>query len=355
MPEPIGVSLPPERRRQLQQLGLRALVKRRFGEEVVASARPLQPGGGVGLLAEGPGGTLAAVFADTPRGLASAIDVAVREGACQLFFFAELNTPAVARRAAEFGLDVRVVDPDGDFEILSADTVSPGDPLPGELLPVAERFRAAALDPVWEHGVLTGEWLGLEVARATMDDDGRVTYDVGVGKHDREGNRLLYPDGPTPDLLAHAVATVAALRRAGPGPHPANLLVPERWLRSVLVEHPDLVGVRTLAPAEPAEEREDLRQRGVAPAWGVDRDGRPTVVVCSVGVDPDLVPQAADARLHAPLWPGAPALASSDWRLVLAVPEGDDHPLTRRAAALLRQPAEVVTVPPTWRTLPPTP
>ncbi|GAC1535666.1 MAG: hypothetical protein NVS3B12_17890 [Acidimicrobiales bacterium] len=348
------MSLPPERRRQLQQLGLRALVKRRFGEEVVASARPLQPGGGAGLLAEGPGGTLVAVFADTPKGLASAIDVAVRKGACQLFFFAELNTTAVARRAGEFGLEVHVVDPDGDFEILSRDIVSPVDPLPGDLVPFAERFRAAALDPVWEHGVLTGEWLGLEVARATMDDDGRVTYDVGVGTHDREGNRLLYPDGPTADLLAHAVATVASLRRAGLGPHPANLLVPERWLRTVLIAHPDLVGLCALDPAEPADKREDLRQRGVAPAWGIDRDGRPTVVVCSVGVDPDLVPQAADARLHSSRWPGAPTGASSDWRLVLAVPDGDDHPLTRRAAALLRHPAEVVTIPATWRTLPPT-
>ena len=346
------MSLPPERRRQLQQLGLRALVKRRFGDEVVASARPLAPGGGVGLLAEGPGGPLAAVFADSPKSLAAAIDVAVREGARLLFFFAELNTPDVARRAAEFSLDVRVVDPDGDFEILTGDPVCAPVPLPSHLAAVAERFRAAALDPVWEHGLLTGEWLGLEVARATVDDN-RVAYDVGVGKHDREGNRLLYPDGPTPELLAHAVATVAALRRAGQGPHPANQLVPDRWLRSVVVQHPDLVGLRLLTPVAPAEQREDLRQRGVAPAWGIDPTGRPTVVVCSVGVDPDLVPQAADARLHAPLWPDVPVAASSEWRLVLVVPEGDDHPLTRRAAALLRQPAEVVTIPSAWRELPP--
>jgi len=35
--------------------------------------------------------------------------------------------------------------------------------------------------------------------------------------------------------------------------------------------------------------------------------------------------------------------------LVLAVPEGDDHPLTRRLAALLRYPAQVITVPSDWR------
>jgi hypothetical protein len=60
------------------------------------------------------------------------------------------------------------------------------------------------------------------------------------------------------------------------------------------------------------------------------------VVVCSVGIDLDLVPFAADAR-------GAVGLA--DARLLLAVPERDDHPVTRAVATRLRQPAEVVPVP----------
>jgi len=199
-------------------------------------------------------------------------------------------------------------------------------------------------------------WLGLEVARATEDAQipGGVAFDVGVGKHDREGNRLLYPDGPTEELLAHAVATVAGLRRAGGGQHPANQLVPERWLRTVLCRHPDLVGLTGLRPAPTVEPRTDLRQRGVAPGWGLDGEGRPTVVVCSVGGDPDLVAQAADARLEAPHWLGVPPSGARDaeaWRLVLAVPEGDDHPLTHRLAALLRRPAGVVTVPAGWRSL----
>jgi hypothetical protein len=51
-----------------------------------------------------------------------------------------------------------------------------------------------------------------------------------------------------------------------------------------------------------------------------------------VGIDLDLVPTAADVRLAAGL-PGA--------RLVLAVPERDDHPVTRALAAMLTEPAEV--------------
>ena len=347
------MSLPPERRRQLQELGLRALIKRRFGAEVASSARAASQQGLVTLLADGPSssgggsGAIAAVFADSPTGLAAAVDAAVRGGASHLYFFSEFNSADVARRAAAFDLPVSVVAPDGDFETLTAAPPVLPLPMPEVLRPVADRLRAAALDPVWEHGVLTGEWLGLEVARA-VENGGHVEFDVGVGKHDREGNRLLYPDGPTDALLAHAVATVAAIRKAGAAPHPANQLVPDRWLRHVLVEHPSMVGLTSLVPVEPPEVRTDLRRRGVAPAWGVDPTGRPAAVVCSVGVDPDVVAQAADTRLHAPLWPGAPC---SGWRLLIAVPEGDDHPLTRRCAALLADPAEVVAVPGDWRSV----
>jgi hypothetical protein len=62
-------------------------------------------------------------------------------------------------------------------------------------------------------------------------------------------------------------------------------------------------------------------------------------VACSVGIDLDLVPTAAEMRaLHAP---GA--------RLVLAVPARDDHPVTRRIASRLREPAEIVALPDDWR------
>jgi hypothetical protein len=88
-------------------------------------------------------------------------------------------------------------------------------------------------------------------------------------------------------------------------------------------------------------ERTDLRQPAPAPAGGVDLSGRPIVVVCSTGIDVDLVPAAADARLS----------DGRDARLVLVVPEGDDHPVTHALAAALADPAEVVTLPGDWRAL----
>jgi hypothetical protein len=63
------------------------------------------------------------------------------------------------------------------------------------------------------------------------------------------------------------------------------------------------------------------------------------VVACAVGVAPDLVPVAADAR--AVVAPGAP--------LLLAVPERDDVPGIRRLASRLVMRAEVTPVPTNWR------
>lgn len=71
---------------------------------------------------------------------------------------------------------------------------------------------------------------------------------------------------------------------------------------------------------------------------GVDAEG-PVVVACSVGIDLELVPAAADVR----------AVHSPDARLVLALPERDAVPVTRRLAASLVRPAEVVTPGDGWR------
>jgi hypothetical protein len=77
-----------------------------------------------------------------------------------------------------------------------------------------------------------------------------------------------------------------------------------------------------------------MRERDIAAGTA---DG--VVVVCSVGIDLDLVPAAAEARLA--LDP------KSD--LVLVVPERDDHPVTRTLADRLSTRAEVRTFAGDWR------
>ena len=198
----------------------------------------------------------------------------------------------------------------------------------------AALFAAAGAEAVVEHGVLVAEVLGLEVARVV---DGRL--DVGVGKHDREAQRLVHGDRPPEEALRAAVAAVREVRQAGAPVHEMNRLAQERWLRAVVMANPQMVGAASLAPVPEPVRRQGLRMAAPAPAAGVDGEGRRIVVVCSTGIDVDLVPTAADARLaHDPTA-----------RLVIVVPEADDHPVTRDLAAALADPAEVVAITGDWR------
>ena len=262
------------------------------------------------------------------------------------------DAPALARRATAFNVPATVWRADG-ASVVAIDPV-PLEPLPAlspELLaafvPIIE---AAGADAVVEEGLLRAEVLGLEVARVCVDADARAILEVGVGRHDREGHRIL---GSGAAQLGEVVATIRAGRTAEAPSSPASQLAPERWLRSVVVAHPELVGASALSVAPSPVARPDLRRSAPAPAVGTDQHGHPLVVVCSVGVDPEFVPLAADARFAAAVASGSDGgEATGDaahFDLVLAVPEGDDHPLTRQLAGLLRHPGRVVTVGKDWR------
>jgi hypothetical protein len=200
---------------------------------------------------------------------------------------------------------------------------------------------------VTEAGIVRGEVNGLEVARVVHGQTttgipiDRPVLEVGVGAADRELTAMVHGDVPPADQLARAAGIVRQHRQADAGRHPLNQLVPERWLRAVVVRNPDLVGLAGLRPAEGTRPRPNLRDVDIAVGEGETPDGSPVVVACSVGIDVELVPAAADAR----------AMLDPDAALWLVVPERDDHPVTRRLAARLRAPARVVIVPDTWRSL----
>jgi hypothetical protein len=197
-------------------------------------------------------------------------------------------------------------------------------------------------DVVAEHGEVVGEVLGLEVARVIDDGDGHgARIEVGIGRHDREAFALMHGDRPPSDALAGVVDYVRTHRRADGPEHALRRVSPERWLRDILLARPEAIGATRLQRAPSVLPRPGVRDVWPAIATGLAADGHPVVVACSVGVDLDLVPFAADTR--AMLLPGA--------RLVLVVPERDALPITRGLAASLQQPAEVVTVPDEWRTL----
>ena len=188
--------------------------------------------------------------------------------------------------------------------------------------------------------MVAGEVLGLEIARVVVAEDGTAALEVGVGRHDREAFAMVHGDLPTQDALASVIATVRENRRAGAEPHPLSRLAQERWVRAVLVERPDLVGCARLGPVVPLLPRDSVKDvvarlpgrggRRGAPAWSWPARSASTSTWCP--------PPPRSGPTHAP-----------DARLLLALPERDDHPVTRRIAARLRDPAEIVVLPDDWR------
>jgi hypothetical protein len=290
---------------------------------------------------DGRGGPAGWVLSDDAQGrvLGPALLWATRTGVDALRVVVDDRQAAglLARRAALFRLAPAVWVVDGrslePAEATPHVVESPTDP---RLLEAASLFVAAGCDRVVEHGRVVAEVAGLEVARVTVGDDGQPLLEVGVGRFDREAHTTISGGDIDVDRLRAVAALVVEHRRPGAPPHPLNALVPERALRSRVVARPELVGAARLVPVPPVVEPPDLRTTSPAAAVGEDAGGGPVVVVCSTGIDLDLVPTAADTRLR----DGRAA------RLVLAVPARDAHRATAELAAALVEPAELVAIPP---------
>lgn len=342
--------LDPSRRTVLVETKLRALVRGRWGAATAGSDASQLPLGAALRAADGSAGW---VLADQDRAaggvLGGALAWAMREAVAELHLLVEQDG-RLARQAGGFAFPVSVWLVEGaELAPATAEPLAPEAPVPAEVLAWAPTLAAAGAEPVAEHGRLLGEVLGLEVARVGLDAAGQVRLEVGVGRYERELYGARHAGQPPPEAIAAAVRAVRTNRRPGPPDHPANQLAPERWLRAVLVAHPELVGAARLEPASPPVERRGIADRVPAPAVGASLAGEPLVVVAAAGVDLDLVAVAQDARLAAA---GRLGLDPGQVRLVLALPAGTDHPVTARLAAALRSPAEVVAVRADWRTLP---
>lgn len=291
-------------------------------------------------------GTTAWVLLDEnpARGLGGALAWSVRNGATELHLLAESATGLLARRAAEFALPVTVWHVE-DRTLIPA----VAEPLEAPVAPHPDHLALAALieeggaDTAIEHGVVAGEVHGLEVCRVVTDENtGAARLEVGIGTHDREAFSMLHGDIPTVDALSGVVEAVRPHRLADAAPHPLNRLAGERALRHRVLQAPAVIDAVELAPAEPPVQRPNLKDAIPCVASGTSTDGRAVVAVFSSGVDLDVVPFAADARL---------ALHrddAADVDLVVVVPERDRLPVQVLLADLLRHPARVVA----WRPQP---
>lgn len=325
-----------ERTQALWAARLGGLVHRITGE------RPTVEPWGAGATARS-GGSGWVYAAERPeRSLGPALAWARRHGVDRLHVVVDGSAGILARRAAAFRRPVTVwVLRGADLQRAEPEPLDPPPPPPEDALARwAEVIRRAGAEPVVEHGVLTGDVLGLEVVRVVPAADG-PRLEVGIGRHDREAFAILHGDEPPEEALARVVRHVSGHRRPGAPPHPLNRLAASRWLRARLIDRPGLVGARSLEPVAPPLPRPNVKDAAPCVAAGVDTAGRPLVVVCSVGVDLDVVPTAVDAR----------ALDGRHPRCLVVVPERDLHPVTRALAAELIEPVELVGVPDDWRSL----
>lgn len=328
-----------ERRARLLAAKLSALVRDCAGNDVQT---PETFALGAGLLTGDGAWVLLDDVVDDGGGLGAAIMWATRRNAAELNVVADEPLTVAARRARAFSPPIHVWSVRGRAlnHVDPAPARLPRAPSPEHLRFVAD-IEAAGAAPVIEHGVVTGEVRGLEVCRV-VDVDGpdgtAVRLEVGVGVHDRDAFATIHGDIPTSQALAGVVAKVAAVRdRSAPG-HPLNRLAPERFVRWRLEQEPWLVEMASVEPAQPPVPRGNLKDRVACTARGRRLDGATVVIVCSVGVDLDVVPYAADARLAAGCEPGVVP------DVLIVLPQRDLVAATNEVAGLLRHSVSLVAL-----------
>ncbi len=329
----------PSRRGRLIGLKLRALVRDHLGDDSLTDASEFAPG--AALL---HGDTAWTLLDSSPaRRLGAALAWALRSGASSLQVIAEDGTGTLTRRASEFAMPVTVWRADGRSLLPAvAEPLEPSRAVPTH----HEQFRALIIaggaEPLVEHGVLFGEVRGLEVCRVVDDPHlGSTRLEVGVGAHDREAFQMMHGDVPAAESLSRISAIVAGHREVGMPQHPLNRLAAERFIRWRIEQDPSLIGAVSAAHAPPPVPRSNLKDPEPCVAHGVDADGRMVIVVCAVGVDLDVVPYAADARLAAEA--AAPGVGRGG-RLVIAMPSRDRVRVTAELGDRLAHPVDVASI-----------
>ncbi|HUS42550.1 MAG TPA: hypothetical protein VMY16_07775 [Ilumatobacteraceae bacterium] len=339
-----------DRRSRLLGIKLRALVAEHLGCSIdvepdeFPSGAALHHDAEAWVLVEGPAG----------RSLGPALAWSIRRDATAMHLVVEHDTGLLARRAQRLEFPVTVWYPQDRMLLpVIAEPLAPAPAPQAEHLELVDAIEAAGATANVEHGVVVGEVRGLEVCRvvdtpttghfAELGDidiapppspaaaDG-VLLEVGVGANDREAFRLLHGDIPTVDALASVVEAVRSHRSTDAPQHPLNRLGQERLLRWQLEQDPSLIGMASVTPTEPPQPRPNLKDPIPCVARAVDAQGRASMVVCSVGVDVDLVGFVADVQ------------ATSDAPVIVALRERDAISISRDLLALLATPVDIRTV-----------
>lgn len=351
------MALENDRIRTLHVAKLRALARSVLDVELTETSGT--DDGALAVVADGAAGVVCLAQERAERALGGAMALAVRTGCDTVHVFAEDHSGVLARRAACFAQPPTVWQIDGAAAAIADPAPRPTEPAPPRVPELLSLLSASDIDVVVEHGVIMGEVEGLEIARIVAappsgegDDDHAEIGDedshrpsaiwrieVGVGAHDREAFALLHADEPTSEAIGRVAAVVRRHRSPGASPHPLNRLAASRWLRSLLIRQPDLVGAGRLRAASPPVPFRGPKDPAPAVAYGLTPDGRRLVVVACVGIDLDVVPFAADARLF----------LDPDAELVVALPRRDAHEVIWTMVDRLERPAGIVEIDDGWR------
>ncbi len=222
---------------------------------------------------------------------------------------------------------------DTDIEpAIPADLPIASEPLLSDIELAKATYEPHGLETVVEAGIVRGELLGLEVSRVV---DGII--EVGVGRFDREAGAMLRGTGVSDGALGDAIALVAPHRTSDALPHPLNRMGRERWLRSLAVTDPSLLGLDTLVPVETVAERENLLDPFVAGALGTESAGQSVLAVFAAGLDTTALSHAADLVTR-----------YEPDRVVVAIPETDLLPALTALYPLLAVPTTVVGMSAPW-------
>jgi hypothetical protein len=341
---------PAGRHQRLLSVALEALVADHADPALkVSSASPAAFG--AALVGQGSGGVEAWVMLDTrdrdpAASLGAVLAWALRAEVAHLSIVTDMASATLARRAAQFDFQVATFRREGrSLHLLEPTALTPPSAPDPRHLQFADLITDAGAVLSVEHSVVAGEVRGLEVCRVVDDPTGAARLEVGVGANDRLAFSMLYEGEPTEVSLRRVVSEVQAHRSIGAARHPLNQLAKERFLRWHLEQHPELLGLdRLVATAGPIP-RVGLAIATPCTATGRDQNGCKVHVVCSVGIDLDLVPYASDVRLAQTRL--TQTGSDETQRLILVVPTRDLIPLQVDLAARLARhpqwsPAEVM-------------
>jgi len=279
------------------------------------------------------------LVSDQPhRGLGPSLLWALKENATELHVLADSHTDVLARQALHFAFPITVWNVDDRTLTLA----QPGPhiespPAIREHLDFVEIITSGGAVAHIEHGIVTGEVLGLEVCRAVTDQySGEHRLEVGIGAHDREAFALLHGNKPRIEALSDVVESVRKQRRPGAEPHPFNRLAPERLLRARVVASPQLIGAKLVTPCDPPFPRTNVLDVVPCVATASLLSGKEVVVVFTAGADPDIVPFALDARHR----------INSHAELIVAMPDTHITRTNRIALELAIEPAQFMGIKP---------